>query len=251
MSFVRQSFAGSGTPERAGTPSNSNSSQPSNFLPPTGTLKTFIVHSNTTSTSVVMVYTPGWYAHQEEAPSTEVSIARIQDYVRTIQDAFGLNTTQLANILGVTRKTVYLWLSGADQKIQERNRHRLCQIAAMATMWRKRSVQERSGKLRAIVGDTTMLELLSAEELDTERIQAVMDALANVTPTHKTDNQRVAEAIKSAAARRMAAAVMPEPGKPIYFTDPAHPGLIVEQHHDGRKVLGKVVGGTFQATDAE
>ena len=53
--------------------------------------------------------------------------------------------------------------------------------------------------------------------------------------------------VDTAAGRELAKAEITRHGTPIYGTDPAHPGLIVQKLPDGTKRLGRLVNRRFVA----
>ena len=61
------------------------------------------------------------------------------------------------------------------------------------------------------------------------------------------DLDRLLANVNTPAGREFAQAEILRHGTPIYSSDPAHPGLIVQQLPDGTKRLGRFINRQFQA----
>ena len=139
-----------------------------------------------------------------------LSCPEAQEALSTIRAAFGLNITQTAQVLGVTRPTIYSWLAG-DGTPRAGNEDRLRRLVSLAMYWTGRSSSPLGKRLRNRVSErATLLDLLSTEALDMEEIRAVLRVNArqeqvalNKEPqararvlaqgrAHKRDNARVA-----------------------------------------------------------
>ena len=63
------------------------------------------------------------------------------------------------------------------------------------------------------------------------------------------DLDRLLANVNTPAGRELAQAEILRHGTPIYGSDPAHPGLIVQQLPDGTKRLGRFINRQFQAVE--
>lgn len=111
-----------------------------------------------------------------------------------IREAFGLNMTQLAQVMQSERITVYAWLRDDDiEKMREGKRQRLQQLHHIARMWH--SYEPLAGRylLEKLpgIGGQSVLELLCADVLDPPVFAAVYEQLARSTaPTVRAQRHR-------------------------------------------------------------
>lgn len=86
-----------------------------------------------------------------------------------IQNAFGLNTSQMGDVLGVTRKTVYDWQAGAAPRRDKLDR--LFRLRRAALDWQRSGFHATGSSLHeALVGGQSLWQLLCAEPLDPDAI---------------------------------------------------------------------------------
>src|SRR6266581_789133 len=101
--------------------------------------------------------------------------------VTEIKAIFGLSVTQLGAILQVSRQMVYKWLDeGNPSIVQPKNRGRLDQIYALAQEWRVRSKRAigKDGETVRLAGTQSLMDLLSAENVDVTQVKEAMTVLA-------------------------------------------------------------------------
>lgn len=102
----------------------------------------------------------------ETAPS--VSPAEMLSLVRT---AWGLNVTQAASVFRVERPTIYLWAGLQDHsRVRPQNRNRMMQLYRLAREWSQMGRLPNAALEAVFDGYPTLLEMLSAEQLDSQAI---------------------------------------------------------------------------------
>ena len=99
--------------------------------------------------------------------------------ISTIKFNFSLNHSQLADVLRVTRPTIYTWLDEeADVRIQPHHQHRIEQLASYATFWWGKARRRLpKGLFDSKVG-TMLLDLLQAEVLEDQFIRWAIEKLS-------------------------------------------------------------------------
>lgn len=86
-----------------------------------------------------------------------------------IASAFGLNTSQMAEVLGVTRKTIYDWEAGATPRREKLDR--IFRLRRVALDWQRSGFHAPGSSLHeAVVGGKSLWELLCADPLDPDAI---------------------------------------------------------------------------------
>lgn len=112
------------------------------------------------------------------------------DRLDTIQNAFSLSVTQLADVLHVTRPTIYAWRQ-SDVTVPRDTGHakRLHQLYMLVQKWQTLSPGEMGDIARAPLGKgDSFLELLKADQWDLTAIGQAMDNIAqhliNVAAAH-------------------------------------------------------------------
>lgn len=122
-------------------------------------------------------------AHQAAdgvAESGALSITA-EDQVSGIQDALSLSVTQMAEIVGVTRATIYAWIRGDVPVPRDAGKtQRLRELHRLATAWRARCSEHLGRLVTARLGDDdpSLLELLKAPEWDHPAIDQTMRVLS-------------------------------------------------------------------------
>lgn len=188
------------------------------------------------------------YTRAEQIDSVALDLAA---QLSKIRRSFGLNMTQLANVLKTSRKSPYLWMNGEVTNLYKKNKNRIDSLLSLADYWESVAKNSFAGKLQTKVGNNTLLSLLIADDLDVHRIKLFMDSINQSQTTYSCENSKAAAALLNNAKRAQDPMATATLGKPIYGTDPNYPGLIVEIHGDGRKVTGKMIDGRFTAIDIE
>ena len=127
----------------------------------------------------------------------------------TIRNAFGLNIKQLADVLQVTRVTVYEWLKlDAAAVLRENTRQRLVLVHMLAKAWMKLGAIPGSYLYEPLAGTSQTLEdLLKEEGITVQRLLKVHAALlsARSAQQRRKDHQVSQRSIISAGAKKVLA----------------------------------------------
>lgn len=101
-------------------------------------------------------------------PAPSVSPAEMLSLVRT---TWGLNVTQAASVFRVERPTIYLWAGLKDHsRVRPQNRSRMMQLYRLAREWSRMGRLPNAALEAVFDGYPTLLEMLSAEQLDPKAI---------------------------------------------------------------------------------
>lgn len=86
-----------------------------------------------------------------------------------IKEFFALSDEELSNIVGVSRKTLYNWEKQGVNK--EKDRNRISKLSVIAEDWYYNRLPTNKEKLsKAVLGSTSVMQMLMSEELDREKI---------------------------------------------------------------------------------
>jgi DNA-binding transcriptional regulator YiaG len=115
----------------------------------------------------------------------QIYAADVSDILATIRTAFPLQISQIAEILGVSRPTVYAWIRD-EQQPQPRCQERLNQIYALAEFWNARCnqpVPEKTLELPDSAG-VSLIDMLKEEVLNTMALQSRLTGLYTDLRSH-------------------------------------------------------------------
>lgn len=99
------------------------------------------------------------------------------DQAREVMAALNLNKTQLAEVLGVSRPTLYDWLDGKEPNLANAQRLTgLVQLLVNAGITAADSLSPRFVREALSDGEPSLLELLKADTLDEGRVAEVLAA---------------------------------------------------------------------------
>ena len=119
----------------------------------------------------------------------DVSPTRPSEALTVIRAALGTNVTQTAQVLRVTRQTIYAWLADKTE-LQLSKRIRLEQVRAIAEQWNAQSQSSLRGHLhRKILDQRTLLDILSEEQLGIDDVEKCFEILATAKPKRKSARQ--------------------------------------------------------------
>lgn len=164
----------------------------------------------------------------------------LEDRIKHIERIFALNTKQLADALLVSRRTVYNWRDQSSSP-QDTNLSRIEFLMRIASEYYKKEPVNRTGKLKVVIDGQSLLDLITNENaLETEIFRFInkLSAKQGVADREKTNSYAVN------ALRRKKKASIPL-SFPIYGTDANYPGMIIETHANGQKIVGKIINGKF------
>lgn len=99
-----------------------------------------------------------------------------------IRTAFSLQITQIAEILGVSRPTIYAWI-GDEQQPQQRCQVRLNQIYSLAEYWNDRSHLPipASFMIAPDAAGRSLIDMLKSEVIHQREVQSRLDALRSAS----------------------------------------------------------------------
>lgn len=123
------------------------------------------------------------------------SVETTADLLSRVRAHLSLNTTELAQSLRIERATIYGWMKGSHTPRSE-HRQRLTTLAHLAETWTRLYHEPLQDLKHALIeGSSTLLDLLSAPDLNEIQIKRVLAKLAD---RRKTDAEsKTAEAEKS------------------------------------------------------
>ncbi len=126
----------------------------------------------------------------ENACQQATAPVTIPQRIESIREAFGLSTSALAEILCVSRPTIYQWLKGQSEPSGD-NKARLDRIALIAATWNKAfpAMNMDHWLTDNEPGQPSLLDLLKAGDLNTKKIG---DLLAQRITSAKQTEARIA-----------------------------------------------------------
>lgn len=167
------------------TPYPSNSYKPRNIYEPHTAVKVvapFLLLAGTGgvmtahSTEVLHRWIHDPRIHIERPALKNIDMHSPAEHVANIRDIFGINMSDLASILGVTRPTVYAWLEGQEPKAEAVIR--IQQLSRTADQIKQANIT-RIDKLvhRPILNGRSLLDMLKVNENPSEAL-AKLKAIA-------------------------------------------------------------------------
>jgi DNA-binding XRE family transcriptional regulator len=123
---------------------------------------------------------------QEGSPTRGTHAPRVlphtAEQLATVQTVFGLSKTQLAQVCGVQRQTVYDWYAGNFQA-EGNNERRLARLFDIAEKLQAAGRRPLSARVvtRALGSGNSLLALLTDEDADRDEIGAVVAQLEEAT----------------------------------------------------------------------
>jgi predicted transcriptional regulator len=166
-----------------------------------------------------------------------------------LERLFGDSATDMAKMLRVSRPMVYHYREGMEPSVE--NRRRLQTLAMLANDWGAMVSQPLRGALKAKQPEgLTLLELLSAQELDVVALRKMLQR--NIETSDQTLRKNLADSLacnESAEARGDIKRARHAEGKPVYIGDPNAPGTLIQILPDGSRVRGRMVKRQFVPDD--
>jgi transcriptional regulator with XRE-family HTH domain len=105
-----------------------------------------------------------------------------------IKNTLSLNVSELAEVMGVTRPTVYAWAEGGNA--DEPNRQRLAALKELAQEWESLCSEPLGALVRdRSEGGTRILDLIKAPELPVAEIKETFKLFAGVIETRKASQK--------------------------------------------------------------
>ena len=114
------------------------------------------------------------------AAEADEQLPRLDDFsskLTGIRTWLGLNLSQTAQVLNVQRPTIYKWLGGRVPRAA--NQKRITEIYELAEYWSHLDTRPMAAdSRRQIQGDSSIVDMMSAPELDEVLLRTVMQQLA-------------------------------------------------------------------------
>jgi transcriptional regulator with XRE-family HTH domain len=132
----------------------------------------------------------------QSAAASELMAITAEDHIAAIQEALSLPVTQIAEILGVARGTVYGWMHGEVELPRDHGTaQRLRDLHRVARTWRARSGESLGRLSAAPLGDDqpSLIELLAAETWDEAAIDRALTVLADRLEARSQERQQARE----------------------------------------------------------
>lgn len=145
------------------------------------------------------------FRHLPSQQTSEPTLTSPSSMVEELREAFGLNVTQLAQVLNIERITVYAWLkTDRMEKLNPANQSRLWRLYQIAKQWK--SYASLGGKylVEPIPGrNTTLLQMLRAPQVDPGDFAQAYELLAcAISPLSRSQLHRTeqSESLKKGIA---------------------------------------------------
>lgn len=117
----------------------------------------------------------------------------VVEQMKEVCAALSLNKSQLAQVFGVTRPTIYAWFRDKDPNPENTARlHKLLRVLARASVSGARPLNARFVRQSVKLDAPSILELLTADELDEKRIVQALErarALAEEAARRRTNRE--------------------------------------------------------------
>jgi transcriptional regulator with XRE-family HTH domain len=127
-------------------------------------------------------YTP--YIQVEHSEKKNVDIRSPAEHVANIRDVFGVNMSDLAAMLGVTRPTVYAWIEGQEPKPEAVGR--IQQLSRAADKFKPANIP-RLDKLvhRPVLNGRSLLDMLKTDEDSSEAVALIKEIAEKEAQTRR------------------------------------------------------------------
>lgn len=139
--------------------------------------------------AIPLPFTLGSDSYQPE-PSLRTPAKMVEE----LREAFGLNVTQLAQILHIERITVYAWLrTELLEKLNQSNRNRLWSLHKLAQQWREYAPLGGKYLVEPVPEqDTTIFQMLCQDDLNPYEFARAYELLAKaIAPSARVRQQQV------------------------------------------------------------
>ena len=133
-----------------------------------------------------------------EGKAAPSAAARLRvERLAAVQAALGLSTSDLAQVLGLSRPGLYKWLDASnDLRLQEASRERLAVVERIAKQWSERSASPLGTVAQEPLADgRTVLAMTTVESIDEAAVVGAFDELvAKLAAKPKSRSQKLTEA---------------------------------------------------------
>ncbi len=112
------------------------------------------------------------------------------EMVSAIRSSLSLNITEMARVVRVERPTIYEWIGGRSNPHPD-NRERLIKVFAISQEWKRLSPLPVDSYVRQPNSTgKSIMDLLSEESIDTDKVLASLRTLANIQREAKEDSSQ-------------------------------------------------------------
>lgn len=120
--------------------------------------------------------------------------ADIRDQLNRIRETFQWPVAWLADVLQVSRGTLYLWLSSdSRQAVQSENLRRISALSNAAQYWRAQAARPITrADSQILLGGQTFFAQLKRELFDKRAMEKLLDSLADARAPHEIRRQKLA-----------------------------------------------------------
>lgn len=165
------------------------------------------------------------------------------DMVRDLRTFFGINVTETADILNVSRPMIYHYQKGIEPATE--NKRRLALLTSFVDEWQgfDASLIKSYLKIRQPEGKT-LLDYLNEKEVN---VVAVREIMRRATSPDRQMRETLVKSIGAETIHQRSdiAAERHAAGKPVYVADSANPNKIVQLLPDGTRIRGSMVNRKF------
>lgn len=159
---------------------------------------TFIPVTDTGTSTFQHFFIPTRIEIHTEIEPRELAVS-VSEQIAFLKSSLGLRITEIAEIIGVERPTVYGWI---EEKFlpQGRNRTRLSRLVDFAERWRSLCVRPLGNLARDNkIDGKTLLELFKSDRLSEKKILRAIEALSQESQATRGEKKRrisVADALR-------------------------------------------------------
>ncbi len=170
-----------------------------------------------------------------------------QAWLTAVEVAFGRSTTNLAQILQVTRPTIYHYRDGKEPTVQ--NKRRLQALAEFISDWISQIDRSFEVELKTEQPEgKSLLDYLSEPELDFVALRRIISRSVEGRRRDRALRLQLADELtreESIEERRDIVRERHGAGEPVYVGDPDNPGRLIQMLPDGRRIRGQMVKRQF------
>jgi hypothetical protein len=166
------------------------------------------------------------------------------DMVKELQNFFGINVKETADILKVSRPMIYHYQKGKEPAID--NKRRLVLLNSIVDEWDSLSTSAMKVHMKTRQPEgKTLFDYLNEENINITAIREIMRRATTSDRRIREDFAKSISAGETVEQRRDIARERHAAGKVVYVADPNFPNKIVQVHADGTRTLGRIINRKF------
>lgn len=110
-----------------------------------------------------------------------------KEQLSQVKKVMGLNISEMAAILLVSRPTIYDWLESQEPNIRKKHIERLTSLTQVCNEWKKKNIGRLGSYLHKQFNNenSSLFNLLTKESLDTKKVNDCLDNIAVILGTKK------------------------------------------------------------------